>query len=197
MDRERCRSLPDISNAPLPFEITLPQRRITRSVRLSLYFYVIALSTIAFVSFASMVYAMLNTAPGGGDAGEGQVRTFSKIYDIMNRIVFPAQAHILPLAEHVKQHNINCLLNLFENLYHEQSNSNNTMYSHSSLVILYLNSTFDNPVNAFLSQPINNLTISDCKRELVNSTHIRIYLPSTTFLALRSYIFFFSHCEWK
>ena len=176
--------------SPDVLEISSKRDQTPRSVRIAIYVYSAALIILALVSFYSATYATLHSNSANATA---EIETFYKIHEILSKALLPSRGAVLPLSEQkLTLSNVN---DMFTNLI-SQTVAHNTS-SHLSLNLVYLSESGKQP-EANFSNYTESVHVENCQRELVNSTHFRLYLNSTrSIIVNRKWIFFFSDCDWK
>ena len=176
--------------SPDVLEISTKRDHTPRSVRIAIYAYSAALIILALVSFFSAIYAAVHSSAGNGTA---EIETFSKIHEILSKALLPSNGAILPLREEkLTLSNVN---DMFNKLLSQTVALNSS--SPLSVTLVYLSEPGKH-AEGNASNYSERIEVDKCQRELVNSTHFRVYLNSTRAITIdRRWIFFFSDCAWK
>ena len=160
------------------------------SVRIAIYVYSAALIILALVSFFSAIYGAFHSTSGNATA---EIEAFSKIHEILSKALLPSRGAVLSLSEQkLTLSNVN---DMFNKLLSQTAALNSS--SPLCVNFVYLSES-GNQAEAKFSNYSESIQVDKCQRELVNSTHFRLYLNSTRTITLnRKWIFFFSDCDWK
>ena len=189
LEEEEARRMNAIYS-PDVLEISNKRDHTPRSVRIAIYVYSAALIILALVSFFSAIYAALRSNSGEMTA---EIETFSKIHDILSKALLPSRGAILSLSE--QKLTLSNLNDMFNKLLSQTATLNTS--SHLSVNLVYLSELGDQAQPNFANYS-ESIQVDKCQRELVNSTHFRLYLNSTRAITInRKWIFFFSDCDWK